>query len=80
MGLSFPNAFRDQRALRLPGPACRSVPVVKTRRRKRMIQRSHIVILLLAACLGGCGGYASYYGVDQATTSALPPASVAAGD
>jgi fermentation-respiration switch protein FrsA (DUF1100 family) len=45
-----------------------------------MIHRSHIVILLLAACLGGCGGYASYYGVDQATTSALPPASVAAGD
>ena len=43
-----------------------------------MIHRSHIVILLLAACLGGCGGYASYYGIDQ--TSALPPASVAASE
>ena len=39
-----------------------------------MIHRSHIVILLLAGCLGGCGGYASYIGVDQAPTSALPPA------
>ena len=54
MGLSFPNAFRDQRALRLPGRVCRSIPADKTRRRKRMIHRSHIVILLLATCLGGC--------------------------
>ena len=45
-----------------------------------MIHRSHIVILLLAGCLGGCGGYASYVGVDQAPTSALPPASVAASE
>jgi hypothetical protein len=44
-----------------------------------MIHRSHIVILLLATCLGGCGGY-SYFGVGQATSSALPPASVAADD
>ena len=44
-----------------------------------MIHRSHIVILLLATCLGGCGGYASYFGVDEATTSALPPASHTAG-
>jgi fermentation-respiration switch protein FrsA (DUF1100 family) len=48
-----------------------------------MIHRAQIVILLLAgclACLGGCGGYASYIGVDQAPTSALPPASVAASE
>jgi fermentation-respiration switch protein FrsA (DUF1100 family) len=84
MGHSFPNAFRGQRALRLPGRACRSVPVDKTPRRKRMIHRSQIVILLLAgclaACLGGCGGYASYIGVDQAPTSALPPANAAASE
>jgi hypothetical protein len=44
-----------------------------------MVQRSHIAILVLAACLGGCGGYAGYFGVDQDATSAVPPASVAAG-
>jgi hypothetical protein len=45
-----------------------------------MIHRSHIVILLLAGYLGGCGGYASYIGVGQAPTSALPRASVAASE
>jgi hypothetical protein len=80
MGLSFPNAFRDQRAVRLPGPLRRSTPVRKTRSQRRMVQRSHIAVLVLAACLGGCGGYAGYFGVDQDATSAVPPASVVAGD
>jgi hypothetical protein len=83
MGLFFPNAFRGQRALRLPEPVRRSVPVDKTGRRKRMVHSSHIGVLLLAACLaaslGGCGGYVGYFGVDQNATSAVPPASVAGG-
>jgi hypothetical protein len=44
-----------------------------------MVHRSHIVVLLLTACLGGCGGYAGHFGVDQDATSAVPSASVAAG-
>jgi hypothetical protein len=79
MGLSFPNAFRDQRAHRLPEPSCRSAPVRKTRSQKRMVHRSHIAVLVLAVWLGGCGGYAGYFGVDQDATSAVPPAGVTAG-
>jgi hypothetical protein len=41
-----------------------------------MVHRSHIAVLVLAACLGGCGGYAGYFGVDQDATSAVPPANV----
>ena len=84
MGLYFPNAFRDQQARCLPEPSCRSAPVRKTRSQKRMVQRSHMALLVLAACLsaglGGCGGYAGYSGFDQDATSAVPPAGVAAGE
>jgi hypothetical protein len=84
MGLYFPNAFRDQRARCLPEPSCHSAPVRKTRSQKRMVQRSHMALLVLAACLGaglgGCGGYAGYSGFDQDATSAVPPAGVAAGE
>jgi len=44
-----------------------------------MFHRSHVIVLIVAACLGGCGGYAGYLGFDQDSTSALPPASIAAG-
>ena len=79
MGLIIPNAFRGQRARCPPGAVRRSVQPRKTQSRKRMFHRSHIIVLMLAACLGGCGGYAGYLGFDQDATSALPPTSVAAG-
>ena len=43
-----------------------------------MFHRSHIIVLMIAACLGGCGGYASYVGFDQDSTSAIPPGSIPA--
>jgi hypothetical protein len=44
-----------------------------------MFYRSHVIVLMVAACLGGCGGYAGYVGFDQDDSSALPPTSVPAG-
>ena len=44
-----------------------------------MIYRSHVVVFIIAACLGGCGGYTGYAAFDTDSTSALPPTSVSAG-
>jgi hypothetical protein len=70
MGLSLLNVFCDQRARCLPGQLLRSVPIDETERR-RMVHRSHIMVLLIAACLGGCSGSVAF-------DSALPPSSVPA--
>lgn len=79
MGLSFPNVFLGRRLLCSPEPARRSDPTAKTQGRKRMVHRSHLVVLIIAACLGGCSGYPGTVAFDADNASTAPRTSVPAG-
>jgi LysM repeat protein len=44
-----------------------------------MMYRSHVIVLMIAACLGGCSAYTGYAAFDPDNTSALPSTSAPAG-
>jgi fermentation-respiration switch protein FrsA (DUF1100 family) len=62
------RVFGELPGVSCPGPRHPSAAAGQIRSRKRIGVSAHIVVLLLAAGLGGCGGYAAF---DPESTSAV---------